>query len=154
MKRKKNLCRSIYIMYRVMHEWSSRKWLEDGWTDIQPEHLRLISIISADNWNNNELAKKARVSKQAMSKMVTLLESRGFIDVLPDPNDSRAKIISISKKGVDFMEYFYNNTREFAATFVDILGTTKTNRLVELLSELSEGLIERENAEMGVTLKS
>ena len=151
--RKRNLCRSIYIIYRVMHDWSSKKWIEDGWDDIQPEHLKLVSIIGADNWNNNELAKKARVSKQAMSKMVNLLESRGFIVVTADPADSRAKIISISKKGVEFMEYFYSTTKQFTRQFTDIITSKKTEILMDIMSELAEGLIERENIELGITRK-
>ncbi len=99
LKRKRNLCRHIYITYRYFNEWAQKQWIEDGWENIRPEHLRLISIIGIDEVNNNELAKRARVSKQAMSKMVNDLESHGFVDVEPDPNDSRASIISISNNG-------------------------------------------------------
>lgn len=152
--RRKNLCRSIFILYRVLHQWSDKKWHEDGWHDIQPEHLKLVSIIGDSEWNNNELAKRAGISKQAMSKMVNLLEGRGFINVIPDEKDSRAKIITISKKGVEFMEYFYKNNIEFSRQFMDIISKDKINKLTEMLSELAEGVIERENISLGIgTLK-
>jgi DNA-binding MarR family transcriptional regulator len=148
--RKKNLCRSIYVMYRFLHEWTDQKWAEDGWGDIQVEHLKLVSIIGKDEWNNNTLAKKAGISKQAMSKMVNLLEGRGFINVIQDEKDSRAKTITISKKGVEFMEYFYKNNLEFTRQFGDIISKEKIKTLTDIMSELAEALIERENISLGI----
>ena len=144
LKRKKNLSRHIYITYRYFNEWAQKQWIADGWKNIRPEHLRLISILGTDIVNNNELAKRARVSKQAMSKMVNDLESHGFIDVEADPHDSRAKIISVSKSGVEFLEYFHNCNKVIEKKFRDILGGEKTDKLIELFAELTEGILECE----------
>ena len=147
LKKKTNLCRHIYITYRYFNEWAQKQWIEDGWENIRPEHLRLISIIGTDEVNNNELAKRARVSKQAMSKMVNDLESHGFVDVEPDPNDSRARIISISNNGVEFLEYFQNSGKVINKQFEDILGKEKAEKLLSLFSELTEGILELEKKE-------
>jgi DNA-binding MarR family transcriptional regulator len=146
LKKKTNLCRHIYITYRYFNEWAQRQWKEDGWKNIRPEHLRLISILGMDVVNNNELAKRARVSKQAMSKMVADLEFHGFIDIEPDPNDSRSKIISVSNNGVEFLEYFNNTNKTIEKYFKDILGEEKTAKLKELLGELTEGILLEEEA--------
>ena len=146
-----NICRHIYITHRFFNEWAQKQWVKDGWTNIRPEHLRLISIVGTDVVNNNELAKRARVSKQAMSKMVTDLESHGFIDVEADPNDSRAKIISVSNNGVEFLEYFQGCNKVICKQFEEILGTAKTEKLNALLSELTEGILAIE--EKGETIK-
>ena len=150
-KSKTNLCKHIYITHRYFNEWAQKKWKEDGWVNIRPEQLRLIAILRTDEVNNNELAKRARVSKQAMSKMVNDLESHGFIDVNPDPNDSRSKIVSVSNKGADFLEYFYNCNKPINKQFRDILGDEKADKLLEILSELTEGILELEkkNADGG-----
>jgi len=141
LSRKTNICRHIYITYRFFNEWAQKQWPEDGWKNIRPEHLRLISILGTDVVNNNELAKRARVSKQAMSKMVNDLESHGFIDVEADPHDSRSRIISVSHKGVEFLEYFSSCTKVMEKQFKDILGAEKTAKLKELLGELTEGIL-------------
>ena len=147
LKKKTNLCRHIYITYRYFNEWAQKQWIEDGWENIRPEHLRLISILGTDVVNNNELAKRARVSKQAMSKMVNDLESHGFVDVEPDPNDSRARIISISNNGLEFLEYFQNSSKVMNKQFEDILSKEKAEKLLSLLSELTEGILELERKE-------
>src|SRR5579862_7827130 len=120
--RKRNLCRLIYITHRHFDEWGQNRWKEDGWGGLRPDHLRVLSIIGIDEVNNNELAKRARVSKQAMSKMVNDLADYGLIDINSDPNDSRAKFISVSKKGVDFMTYLKNNACDLQEHFSNLIG--------------------------------
>lgn len=145
--RKRAITRNIYIANRFITEWAQVKWKEDGWDNIRPEHLRLISIISLEPVNINELSKRARVTKQAMSKMVNDLISKGFIAYETDPKDSRAKIVSITKEGVDFLEYFLGCAKLVQQRFEEIIGTKKTQQLTELLTELSEGILESEKKE-------
>ncbi len=145
--RKRNIARLIYITHRHFNEWAQKKWKDDGWDDIRPEHLRLVSIISMEAVNINELSKRARVSKQAMSKMVNDLISKGFIEYETDPKDTRSKIISISKEGVDFMDYFLGCSKKLEKNFEDIIGEKKTQQLIDILSELTEGIMESERKE-------
>jgi len=145
--RKRAITRNIYIANRFITEWAQTKWKEDGWDNIRPEHLRLISIISLEPVNINELSKRARVTKQAMSKMVNDLISKGFIAYETDPNDSRSKIISITKDGVDFMDYFLGCSKLVEQRFEEIIGPRKTQQLTALLEELSEGILEMERSE-------
>jgi len=143
-KRKRNIARLIYITYRYFNEWTQKQWTLDGWKEMRPEHWRLISIISIEAVSNNELAKRARVSKQAMSKMVNDLVAFGYVDVEPDPADSRAKIISISKKGVDFLEYLGPCGQGLEEKFHAIIGTKKTEQLITIMAELTEGILTEE----------
>ncbi len=146
--RKRNMARLIYILNRYFNEWAQKKWKEDGWEDIRPEQLRLISIISLEPVNINELSKRARVSKQAMSKMVSDLISKGFIEYDTDPKDSRSKIISITKAGVEFMDYFLGCSRILEKNFEEKIGVKKTQQLIAILSELTEEIMECERKEL------
>lgn len=143
-ERHRNVARSIYIIHRHINEWSQNQWREDGWEDIRPDHLRLISIISLEAVNINELSKRARVSKQAMSKMVNDLISKGFIAFQTDPKDSRSKIISITKGGVEFLEYFKSCSLRIEKKFEEIMGEKKTQQLTALLTELTQGILDCE----------
>src|ERR1700760_4097452 len=97
----------LYRIYWHMLIWSEKEWKADGWTEITTDHLKVISVVArSKNTTNNELAKLIGVSKQAMSQMITLLEKRGVLTVNKNPSDSRAKIITLSEYGVDFMIYF------------------------------------------------
>lgn len=126
----------------------TKRWKEDGWDGIRPDHMRMLSIISLEPMNVNELSRRARVSKQAMSKMVNDLINKDFIVVETDPKDSRSKIISITSTAVDFLEYLSEAVRKVVEEkFKTIIGAKKTNQLINLLSELSEGILELEKKE-------
>lgn len=145
--RKHNIVRGIYITHRYINEWAQTKWKEDGWEGIRPDHLRLISIISLEALNINELSKRARVSKQAMSKMVNDLISKGFIAYETDATDSRSKIVSITKEGIGFLEYFLGCKKVIEKKCEAIIGAKKTKQLTAILAELSEGILEMEEKE-------
>lgn len=139
--KKRNVSRLIYITYRYFNEWAQKQWEADGWGGMRPDHLRVISIIGIESVNNNELAKRAGVSKQAMSKMVMDLVEEGFVEIETDPNDSRAKIIGITPKGVDFLVYLGKCGKMFEAKYHDLIGKEKTEQLIDILSELTEALL-------------
>jgi DNA-binding MarR family transcriptional regulator len=143
-KKKGNIFRGVYILHRHMNEWALNRWQKDGWGDIRPDHLRLVSIIGTEEVNVNELSKRARVTKQAMSKMVNDLISKGVIAAKPDPTDSRSKLVYITPEGVDFMEYFGGCANEMQKKITDMLGERKAQQLVSILGELSEEILERE----------
>ena len=107
----------------------------------------MVSIISMEPMNINELSKRARVTKQAMSKMVSYLIDKGFIAYETDPKDSRSKIISITKDGVEFMDYFKGCGKLVEKRFEKIIGVKKTQQLIDILADLSEGILEHEKQE-------
>ena len=82
-----------------------------------------------------------------MSKMVNYLIDKGFIAYETDPKDSRSKIISITKDGVEFMDYFKGCSKLVEKKFEEIIGEKKTQQLISILSELSEGILEHEMKE-------
>jgi DNA-binding MarR family transcriptional regulator len=144
-KRKNSLTRHLYVVYWHMYEWSRKKWAEDGWSDITVDHIKLISIIAdGERMNNAELAKKAGVTKQAMSQMVNLMEKRGVLVVEQDPGDSRAKLISLSKYGVEFTVYFSSCSDELVKHYTKMIGSQKAKLLLELAGELANGIMEAE----------
>ena len=143
LKRKQSLGRHFYVIYWHMHDSVRKKWAEDGWSEITTDHIKLISMIAGgERLSNNELAKLAGVTKQAMSQMVTLLEKRGVLVVKPDPDDSRAKLISLSDYGVEFMAYFSSSTDDLFKRYTKLLGAEKMKLLTELAGELANGIME------------
>ena len=140
--RKNRLASHIYLIYWDIHRWAARKWAEDGWSDITSDHLKLISLLAAGGkFSNNDLAKQAGVTKQAMSQMVTLLEKRGVLNVEQNPKDSRAKLISLSDYGFEFLAYLGLSTDKLMKEYTEIIGEDKMKTITEISRELGDGLI-------------
>ena len=133
----------LYRIYWHMLIWSEKEWKADGWTEITTDHLKVISVVArSKNTTNNELAKLIGVSKQAMSQMITLLEQRGVLTINKNPSDSRAKNITLSEYGVDFMIYFSNKTQELFNKYAAIIGDENMHRFTDLAGKLLNGLSE------------
>ncbi len=131
----------LYRIYWHMLIWSEKEWKADGWTEITTDHLKVISLIArSEKTTNNELSKLIGVSKQAMSQMITLLEKRGVLTVQTNPSDTRAKIISLSNYGIDFMIYFSTKTQELFNKYAAIIGDENMHLLSDLARKLLNGL--------------
>lgn len=89
----------------------------------------------------SEIAERAHVSKQAISKLVTDLERRKIVTKQSAPNDSRAQIVRFTKKGnammLDSLEVVFNLDGEFATAFPKGRLDKIRDDLEKLLSELS-----------------
>ncbi len=76
----------------TLNEW--------GWEDVRPSHAAVfMSIDRRSGTRLTELAKRARITKQGMMLIVDDLEARGYIRRVPDPEDSRAKIVRLTARG-------------------------------------------------------
>lgn len=133
----------FYVIYWHQHDWTKKKWTADGWSDITADQLKLINLMAGgQSMNSSELARKAGVTKQAMSQMVNLMEKRGVLSVQQDPNDSRAKMISLAAYGHEFLKYFSSYTKALHEQYTAIIGADKMRILSEITSELAGALIE------------
>lgn len=131
----------LYRIYWHMIIWSEKEWKADGWTEITTDHLKVISLVARiGETTNNELSKLVGVTKQAMSQMITLLEKRGVLTVETNPADSRAKIITLSEYGIDFMIYFGTKTQELFNKYAAVIGEENMNILSDLAGKLLKGL--------------
>lgn len=58
-----------------------------------------LRFLGEDGLRIGEVAALAGVSKQAASQQVAYLEKQGYVQVGPDPEDSRAKVVRLTAKG-------------------------------------------------------
>jgi DNA-binding MarR family transcriptional regulator len=73
---------------------------ERGYPDLRPGHAALfLSIDRRSGSRLSDLAEVNRLTKQAMMAIVDELESRGYVRRVPDPNDSRAKLVRLTAHG-------------------------------------------------------
>jgi DNA-binding MarR family transcriptional regulator len=73
---------------------------ERGWADVRPGHLAVFLHIDRRSGTRlTELARRARITKQAMMLLVDDLESRGFVRRVDDPSDGRARVVKLTARG-------------------------------------------------------
>jgi DNA-binding MarR family transcriptional regulator len=70
----------------------------------RPAHSAVFAHVDRDGTRLTVLAERANITPQAMGELVDDLELRGYILRRPDPEDGRAKLITLTPTGVAAVE--------------------------------------------------
>jgi len=77
---------------------------ERGFPDARPGHAALFMHIDRRSGTRlTDLARRARMTKQGMMLLVDDLEQRGYVRRVPDPEDTRAKVVRLTARGRRFV---------------------------------------------------
>jgi len=74
-----------------------------GYGDVRETHFQIFGNIRMGGIRLTELADRAQLSLAAASELVNDLESLGYLARRPDPEDGRAKLIDLTKRGRSLM---------------------------------------------------
>jgi len=105
-----------------------------GFDGMTPAFASLIPLLDADGARSTVLAQRASVTKQAISQLVRELETRGYVEQVRDPTDTRAKIVRLTKRGVALRDACMQVRGELQALAASTLGKT---RLAQLQRDLA-----------------
>jgi len=77
------------------------KSLPDG---VHPSHFSILNHLSrrGDGKPPLRIASAMQVTKNTMTHSLKVLQQRGYIDVQPDPNDGRGKLVFLTETGRTF----------------------------------------------------
>src|SRR5271167_389865 len=67
-----------------------------GYADIRPTHGCVFRFVREDGMRLTDLATLAGMTKQSVGEVVDDLADRGYVERIPDPDDRRAKLISLT----------------------------------------------------------
>ena len=111
-----------------------------GYADFKMSYLMFLGNIEEDGITNNELAKRACVTKQMMSKIVGLLEDEGYIYTKKNPNDSRSSIIFLNERGKELFVSLKTCMQEAREKFDEIVGYDRMELVIDTMVELANKL--------------
>jgi DNA-binding MarR family transcriptional regulator len=67
--------------------------------DIRPTHGCIFRFVGGEGMRLTMLAQMAGMTKQSVGEIVDDLVARGYVKRIPDPEDKRAKLICLTKRG-------------------------------------------------------
>jgi DNA-binding MarR family transcriptional regulator len=83
------------------------------------------------------LAAKVGVTRATISNMLQRMERDGLINIRPAAQDGRAKVVSLTKKGFDFMEEILPPHYLRVSKLMEKLTEAEQKELIMLLEKLS-----------------
>ncbi|NLR82713.1 MarR family winged helix-turn-helix transcriptional regulator [Chitinophaga eiseniae] len=139
-KRPDSLARLINQFKKDMDQRITERIQERGYKNFKLGDMVLLVHIDPHGTINNDLARKARISKQAMSKVVKNLEAENYISSRKHDTDNRASLIFLTEKGKEFMINVYEAVYEIQAGYEAIIGADALSDLKTILKKLNAGL--------------
>jgi DNA-binding MarR family transcriptional regulator len=126
-------------------DWVSRgsfaRARERGHEALRPAHEHILINLELSGSRMVDIARKQQVSKNAIGQLVSELESLGYVELVPDPADGRAKILRYTKFGLKLLADATQIGKEVEAEISEQIGQKKLDSLRTILREISEKLI-------------
>lgn len=135
-QRQHSLIRMLGLLRRDMDSRILEKLQKKGYENFKLGDLVLIVNIEPEGIINNELAKKARITKQAMSKVVRNLEASGYIHTCKHSTDNRASVIFLTDEGKKLIVSAAESFQEIEKEYTTVVGQEDTAALRQILGKL------------------
>jgi len=142
----------FYRFLRYGHILSSllREFLESSFLDqlgpysLSRSQFCFLKLIAGNSeLQVGELARCLGVSPAASSKNLDRLEELGLVFRETSPEDRRATLLSVSRKGRRLVDDFEQLKASQLAPVIEELGAERTETFCDLLQEVCLGLLER-----------
>jgi DNA-binding MarR family transcriptional regulator len=66
---------------------------------LRARHYRLLSRLPAEGERSSRLATASGLTKQALAQTLVPLQDGGYVEVVPDPHDRRARVLRLTDRG-------------------------------------------------------
>jgi DNA-binding MarR family transcriptional regulator len=94
-----NLARLVRTVERHITNQISRELQVFGYHTLSARHLQVFEHLDTEGVSIIQLAQRAGISKQAMSKMVKEVAIEGYVNVVTDQRDNRVQLVNATSKG-------------------------------------------------------
>lgn len=126
--------------YRALSKRLYARLSQRGFADIRPSHASVFRHIGPEGNRLTELAEQADMTKQSMAYLVDALKEAGYLSLRPDPIDGRAKLVSLTPRGVKLLRSLLEISAELETEVANKLGAPFVKRLRESLLQLDQAL--------------
>lgn len=114
--------RLLIAALRSFEEDLQARLVADGWTDVSVAHTNTLRHLDPEGMQMHALARDAGVTKQAVTQSVRTLVERGLVEVVPDPDDGRARRVVYTERGRRLVRAAIGHIRAIEAAWAQTLG--------------------------------
>ena len=102
--------------------------------------MQIFGNIRMGGIRLTELADRAQLSLAATSELVNDLEKMGYVERRPDPDDGRAKLIDLTKRGRDAMAAAGYRVVDIERRWSKLVGAKDFARMCQTMQRLLDEL--------------
>lgn len=133
---KSNIGRYLSMHKRAFDEWALNVLNQKGYVGFKMSYFPIIMKIQLEGSTNKEIAAAARVTKQAMSKVIKELEKMKLIRFDYHPEDGRSMMIFLTKKGQEMVLESRKMLMKLEAKYEKSVGKQKYATYKQVMQQL------------------
>jgi DNA-binding MarR family transcriptional regulator len=107
-----------------------------GHETVRAAHAAVFTNLDPAGTRTVTLARRAGMTRQAMSQLVHELQDAGYVTVEPDPDDGRATLVRLTDRGIEFCRQAARLVRELDEHWRQRLGADDLAHLRAMLRTL------------------
>lgn len=130
----------LRLPYQKLQEQTYSELAASGFSDIRPAHSNVFRHILPGGSRVTEMAERAQLTKQSMAYLVNYLHERDYVNLMNDPNDGRAKIVTLTAKGVAVQEAALQLSKQAEDRLAARMGAPKMAQLRALLEKMADNV--------------
>lgn len=131
------LCHAIYENMRErVYAGAARR----GFEDLRPAHSGVLRHIDVTGSRVVDLADRAGMTKQSMAYLTEGLAGLDYVEIIPDPDDGRAKRVLLTRRGRDAVATLTKLSLEAEAAIAEKIGRKRIEELRDGLREVNTAL--------------
>jgi len=127
----------LRMPFEVVRERMLAGLHERGFSDLVAAHLDVFQYPGPENQRPLDLARHARMSKQAMNYLLGQLERLGYLTRRQDAEDQRFKRVHLTERGQVAVQAIREIVLEVEADWEQRLGPARVAKLRDLLKQLN-----------------
>jgi DNA-binding MarR family transcriptional regulator len=128
----------MFIGHRAVEVRVMEALAAAGADDITLAQSRLMQRLDPRGMRLTDLAEQARVTKQTAGALVDQLERAGYVVRTPDPSDARARLVTLSDKGLALCRTAAAEVARVEDQWREFLGDKKFQQMNDALLALRE----------------
>jgi DNA-binding MarR family transcriptional regulator len=133
-KRSGNLRQLLLKASRIVNRHVVEELHARGYSRLRSTHTTLLSNIDLAGSSVTAAAERAGITKQAMGRLATELETAGYLRVDGDPKDARVKLLRLTNEGCQLMMDSFEVMNELESRYAGVMSKAR-------LAALQRGLL-------------
>ena len=106
---------------------------------LRTRHYRLLAFLPPDGERLSRMATVSGLTKQALAQALAPLEAGGYVDVVPDPHDRRARLVRLTERGRVVNAAVRERLGSVEEEWADRVGAERYATARTVLAELAAG---------------
>lgn len=136
------LIRLVDRANRAMQADMVRQAHERGYPQVKQAHNAVFANLGEGGARASDMAARAGMTRQSMGEIIRDLVDLGFLEMRPDPDDRRAKLVNYTPAGLELVSGGYYYIVDQEERFAEEFGAEQYGQLraaLERITELATG---------------